>query len=289
MSEENKIDTAGQVDGDKKAEGEVKAAKDQASATSERDMMDGGFAVVDRERLIAEETKVKVPWYKNFGNLFVAPSKTMGETIEADPVKGIGFGFGWGAVLSIICILITYMNPLQKVAIYDMSRKMGVAEEQLAQTFQLQMISGCITAAIVVAVSALITAIVLQIIKAICRDKGSFKKLFIIALLSQVVTYVITIIDAVLQYFIGATTTVLGIGSILGAEAVSSSPLLQTLASVISVGNIWGVIILIVGYKVMTRKSTAKAVIVVAIYEVLGFAFTYGTLMLSQSAMNMVG
>lgn len=289
MSEENKTDTTMQVDGDKEVKGEVKAAKEEVGATAERDMMDGGFAVVDRERLIAEEMKVKVPWYKNFANLFVAPSKTMAETIEADPIKGIGFGLGWSAVLSIICILVTYMNPLQKIAMYDLSRKMGVAEEQLSQTFQLQVISGCITGAIAVAVSALITAVVLQIIKAICRDKGSFKKLFIIALLSQVVTYVISIIDALLQYFIGSTTAVLGIGSVLGAEALTSSPLLQTLASVISVGNIWGIVVLAVGYKVMTRKSTAKAIIVVAIYEVLGFGFTYGSLMISQSAMQMMG
>lgn len=281
MSEENKVDAAQKTDKDKMVE--------EASATAERDMMDGGFAVVDRERLIAEEMKVKTPWYKNFGNLFVAPSKTMRETIEADPVKGIGFGLGWGTVFAVIYILVTYMNPLQKIAMYDLSRKMGVAEDQLAQKFQLQVISGCITSIIAVAFSALITAVVLQIIKAICRDKGSFKKIYIIALLSQIVTYVISIVDGTIQYFIGTTTTVLGIGSLFGAEAVTASPLLQTLASVVSVGNIWGLVVLVVGYKVMTRKSTTKAVVVVAIYEVLTFVFTYGMLMLSQSATQMMG
>lgn len=272
-----------------KQEQEVSKAKEEVSTTTQSDLMDGGFAVVDRERLIAEETKVITPWYKNLINIFIAPTKAMEETIEADPIKGMGLGFFWGAIFAVLCILITYMNPLQKQQLYDMLRNTGVAEDKLAQAYQMQMISGGIVGVIGVALSALIIAVGLQIIKAICRDKGRFKKIYIISLFSILVSYALTCIDSLLQLLVGTTTTVLGIGSFLSAEAVANSIMLKTLAATISVPNIWSIIVLIVGYKVMTRKSTTKAVVVVLIYELIGVAFTYGSLMVSQSAMQMMG
>ena len=289
MSEENKMDTTEKVVGDKKVEDEVKTATEETCATADRDMLDGGFAVVDRESLIAEETKVKIPLYNNLANLFVAPSKTMEETIEADPIKGTGLGMFWSIVFAIICTLITFTNPLQKEFLYDTLRKAGTAEEKIGQVYQLQMISGSIGVIIGVIFAAFIMALGLQIIRAICRDKGSFKKLFIISLFSCVVAYALNSIDAALQLVVGTKTTVLGMGSFLGAEAVTNSILLQTLASTISVANIWSAIVLIVGYKVMTHKSMTKAVVVVLIYELIGVAITYGSLMLSQSAMQMMG
>ncbi len=290
MSEENKTHTPQEGEASQTvAQVNLKATQEETSAAAQHDLMDGGFAVVDRERLIAEEMKGKVPWYKNLMNLFVAPSKTMHETIEADPVKGIGLGLGWSAVFALIYMLIYYMNPLQKIALYDAYRKQGKAEEELAQVFQMGVISKCLTIVIAVAFSALITAIIFVIIKAIFRDKGSFKKLYIIALLSQVVTYAISIIDGILQYLVGTTTTILGIGAIFSAETVAASPLLWTLSSIISVSNLWSLVVLVVGYKVMTRKSTTKAVVVVGVYELLIFASTYGMFMLGQSAMQMMG
>lgn len=263
--------------------------KQGVDITKKDDMMDGGFAVVDRERLIAEETKVITPWYKNLINIFVAPTKAMEETIEADPVKGTGLGMFWGMVFTLICTLLTFINPLQKEFLLDTLRKAGTAEEKIGQMYQLQMISGSIGAIIGVIIAALMMAVGLQIIRVICKDKGSFKKLFIISLFSIIVVYFVSSIDAVLQLVIGTKTTVLGIGSIFGADAVANSILLQTLSSTISVANIWGIIIMIIGYKTMTRKSTTKAVVVVMIYELIGIALTYGMLMLSQSAMSMVG
>ena len=64
--------------------------------------------------------------------------------------------------------------------------------------------------------------------------------------------------------------------------------MLQTLTATLSIPTIWSIVILIVGYKVMTRKSTLKATIVVLILEAIGIAFTYGMLLLSQTAMSMV-
>lgn len=259
------------------------------SASASQDMMDGGFAVVDRERLIAEETRVITPWYKNLINIFIAPTKAMEETIEADPMKGMGLGFFWSILFGIIATLITYSNPLQKQQIYDMLRNMGTAEDKIAQAYQMQVISGSIIIVISTAFAALVLAVGLQIIKAICRDKGKFKKLYIISLFSLVVSYALTCIDSVLQLVVGTKTTVLGIGALFSAEAVAGSVMLQTLAAVISVPNIWSIIVLIVGYKVMARTSTTKATVVILIYELIGVAFTYGSLMLSQSTMQMMG
>lgn len=255
----------------------------------EKDMMDGGFAVVDRERLIAEETRVITPWYKNLINLFIAPTKTMEETIEADPVKGTGLGIFWAGFFSVIFTLLTLINPLQKQVILDALRANNIAEEKLQQVYQLQLISGSIGVVITVIIGAFISALILQIIRAICKDKGSFKKLFIIALFSCVVSAGLNIIDVALQLAIGTKTSVLGLGAILSAETIAASPLLASLVAVISIPNIWSLVILVVGYKVMTRKSTGKAVIVVLILEAISVAMTCGMVMFSQAAMSMAG
>lgn len=289
MSEEKKQEQSVETNqGDKQVQ-EVKKSNEEVSATTQGDLMDGGFAVVDRERIIAEETRVITPWYKNLVNIFIAPAKAMEETIEADPIKGMGLGFFWSILFAVVYVLITYSNPLQKQQIYDMLRNMGTTEDKLAQAYQMQMISGGIGVVVGVALAALIIAVGLQIIKAICRDKGRFKKLYIMSLFSLIVSYALMCIDGVFQLLVGTTTTVLGIGSLFSAEAIANSVMLQTLAATISVPNIWSIIVLIAGYKVMTRKSTTKAVVVILIYELIGVAFTYGSLMLSQSAMQMMG
>ena len=43
----------------------------------ERDTLDGCFAVVDRERLIEEETREITPWDKHFIHVFTAPEKML--------------------------------------------------------------------------------------------------------------------------------------------------------------------------------------------------------------------
>ncbi|WP_054743292.1 YIP1 family protein [Cellulosilyticum ruminicola] len=248
--------------------------------------MDGGFAVVDRERLIAEETKVITPWYKNLINLFIAPTKAMEETIEADPVKGTGLGIFWASFFSVIFTVLTFINPLQKQALFDTLRQVGTAEDKLEQSYQLQLISGSIMVVITVILGAFISALGLQIMRAICKDKGSFKKLFIIALFSCIVSSGLNCIDTALQLAIGTKISVLGIGAVLGASA--ANPMLQTLAATLSIPTIWSLVILIVGYKVMTRKSAVKATIVVLILEAISVGFTYSMMMLSQTAMSMV-
>lgn len=259
----------------------------QTNMGKEKDLMEGGFAVVDRERLIAEETREITPWYKNILNLFVAPTKAMEETIMADPPKGLGVGFVIAAILGILCTIITYLNPLQKIFLMDTLRNSGIAEDQLASQYQLALISGSIGVIASVAVSALGTAVVLQIIRAICKDKGSFKKLFTIAIFSQIVSFVVACIDALLQMLINTKTSILSLAAVFPAETLTNNPLLQTLTSYISVTNIWSVIILIVGYKVMTQKTIRKAIIVVGIYELISILFTYGFLTLSNNMLQM--
>lgn len=261
----------------------------ESTPTAERDLMDGGFAVVDRERLIAEETKVIVPWYKNLINIFIAPTAAMEETIEADPPKGIGLGLLWATLFAALYTLTYSLNPLQKAQIYDLGRKAGMAEDKLAQYFQLSMISGTVTAIITVALGALMTAVVLQIIKAICRDKGKFKKLYIIALFSQVVAFALNLVDNGFKYLVGTINPVLGVASLMSAEAIKASPLLQTLANTVTVPNIWALIVMVIGYQVMTKKSTVKAVVVVAIYELLMFGMSYGIFVLQYSALSRIG
>ena len=251
-------------------------------------LMDGGFAVVDRERLIAEETKEITPWYKNLMNLFVAPKKTMNETILADPVKGTALGFFSAAFLGIIYMIIYYMNPVVKMTIYDTLRAAGISEERLATQMKITTVSSCIGILVGVLLASLIVTVLLQIIRAIAKDKGSFKQLFIISLLSQVVTYAVLVVDGILQSLLGTSTTVLGLGALFSAETLTQNIALQTLVSEFSVGNIWGVIILIIGYKAMSQKSTKKSVIVVLIYELITVFYTYGMLALSQAATQML-
>ncbi len=144
----------------------------------ERDAVDGGFAVVDRERLIEEETREITPWYKHFIHVFTSPEKMMQECFNEDPPKGASVGVVGAILFTVIYYILTFMNPQYKQSILDVLRAQGIAETALDNAYRLNMITLPIGTIIGIFISCLFAAIVLQIIKAIAKDKCKFGPIY---------------------------------------------------------------------------------------------------------------
>lgn len=258
----------------------------------ERDVLDGGFAVVDRERLIEEETRVVTPWYKHFLNAFISPTKMFEECYGQEPYKGASFGIVGMILFTVIYLLISFTNPVIKQMTMDTLRNAGTAENMLSQTYSTTIITGTIGAIIGAFLGTFVIAIVLQIIKAIAKDKGKFSNLFKMLLVTQMVATFILCIDAILSRVIGVAGSILQITTILG-DITQLNIWLQALCSLISLSNIVCVIWMIIGYQAVTHVTMKKSCIVIVIYEVLTYftqvGFTYLGQMFMQAASKMGG
>lgn len=273
---------------------DMNKTQEELAPIAERESMDGGFAVVDRERLIEEETREVTPWYKHFIHLFTAPQKMMEELFYSEPPKGISIAIVGTILFGLIYMMLTMINPASKEAIYEQFRMTGVAEESMSQLYQISMITGSIGAIVGFFIGGFLSAVMLQILKLIAKDKGKFGALFKVVLFAQIVSVAVLCIDVTIGGFLGfqSTTQIFGIGILLGEEAVAGNILLQAVASVITLANVISVIWMIIGYRAATGASTKKSVIIMVIYQIIMFGVQYGILMGTQSltqSMMMMG
>ena len=234
----------------------------------ERDTLDGGFAVVDRERLIEEETREITPWYKHFIHVFTAPEKMMEECFNQEPPKGASVGVVGTILFTVTYLLLISMNTEYKQVLFEQLRAQGLAESALDHTYKLSMVTGGIGGIIGVFISCLIGAIVLQVIKAIAKDKGKFGTIYKVMLLASMVGLAIQSIDAALGLVIGQYGTIFSLSTLLSPEQLAN-PVLTTLVSAASLQGIAQIIIMVIGYKVMAHVSYKKAIMILVIYEVL--------------------
>lgn len=257
---------------------------------AKRDLLDGGFAVVDRERIIEEETKVKTPWYKHLSNCLFAPSKAIEENVLNDPPKGMGLGICVVILLTELVTFITFMNPAMRQTTYDALRVAGKAENQLAQIYSISMVSGLITAGIVGLAVTFIDAILFKIAFAIAKVKISVKKLFIIMLLMSIAGLAVSLIETSIRYFCGldATAGVFSLSAFMDLSPYASNIFLTQLLSMVSLTSIIGIIYSIIGLSVGAQISKIKSTIVYIIITLIqvGFVSWIGS-MASQMAMGM--
>lgn len=242
-----------------------------------RDAMDGGFAKVDRERLIAEETQEVTPWYKYFLRAFTSPGKMMEECYGQEPYRGASYGVVGCIIFAALYMLIYFLNPVFKASQIEQFRIVGNPEEQLEQLYSIATISGVISGVIGVFFGAFIVAIVLQIFKAIAKDKASFGNIYKICLIASMVSYAILCVDGLASCAIGVVGPLFQLSTLLG-DAVQGNIILQTVSEVFSLGNIIYYIWLILGYKAITHTSMKKSILAVGIYALLGFGMTYMSL-----------
>lgn len=234
----------------------------------ERDALDGGFAVVDRERLIEEETRTITPWYKHFIHVFTSPVKMMEECFYQEPPKGASVGIVGIILFTVICLGLTFMNPQYKQTLFDQLRSQGIGETALDQAYQLGTITGLIGGIIGVFIGCLVGGIVLFIIKVIARDKGRFGTVYKVMLLASMVGLAVQSLDALFGLLLGQYGTIFSIAILLSKEQLQQ-PMLSVLASVVSLQGVAQIIIMVIGYKVMAQMSYQKAALRIGIYELL--------------------
>ncbi len=256
----------------------------------QRDAMDGGFAVVDREKIIEEETRVITPWYMHFINVFCAPRKMMEENFYHEPPKGISVGIVGTILFTIIMLILTYANPLIKEQMYDAFRMQGMGEELLAQRYVMTQLGIIIGGIIMVFIIALITATVIQIVKLIVKDKGRFGSIYTAVLLSTMVSSAITCIDRLIGMFIPTANIVLGLPILLPEDIMMTNMPLAVVSQVLTIPSIAGIIILIIGYSVLTRASIKKSIGVILSVQVFFTLVGIGIAYAGQAfAQNMMG
>ena len=261
--------------------------QDQIELSKAADEMEGGFAVVDRERLIEEETRGVTPWHKFFFGAFTEPSKMMEECYGTEPFRGASYGVVGCILFTMLYTFITFLNPAMKAATIDALRLKGIAEESLSQTYSVSMISGIIGGTVGAFFGVLIAAVAVQIIKAIAKDKASFSNVYKMLLIVQMVSTSIMAVDAIAAYFIGVTGSVFQIGSFIGD--ISQMPVMvQAVCSTLSLSNVISAIWFVLGYRAITHCATKKAVIIMIIYQILGFSMQFVSITMAQMANGMV-
>lgn len=244
----------------------------------ERDAFDGGFAIVDRERLIEEETRVVTPWYKHFIYMLTAPSKMMQENLLCEPPKGNGTAI-FGVILMIILVtLIQHFNPQYRFMIYDdLREKKMVAENMIAQQYIVTLVVGAIRSFVGVLVIALIQGIMLQVIKVIAKDKCKFNVLYTVMLLGLLGSLFIQAADCIMASLIGVNYTVFNLASLVDHTTLMAKDSLRTVLSFFSLERLVGAAYLIIGYSLVTHQTKKRAAIRIGILEliILGFSIIF--------------
>ncbi len=99
------------------------------------------------------------------------------------------------------------------------------------------------------------------------------------------VMYGIYCVDALIGLVLGRYTTIFSLAPILGVNMLSTTSL-SVIATTISLENIAMLVIMTIGYKVITHSSYKKAIIAIVIYEVISLAFSLGIMALTASLMQ---
>ncbi len=241
----------------------------QPSTNQERDIMDGGFAVVDREKLIEEETRYITPWYKNFINVFFAPRKMMEDCFYEEPPKGMGIAIAGSVLFMLLYLILSMLNPATKEMLYNTLRMQGIAEDMISQTYIVSQIGGIVAGVIGVFISGLITAVLLKLLTLITKDKAKFSVLYTVSLLSIMVSSALLFIDRIIGNLIPTQNIVMGATVFLAADALTTNPVLYTIASVFTIPSLYAIVILIIGYAVAAGASIKKSAIAIIIMQVI--------------------
>ena len=240
----------------------------------ERDAFDGGFAVVDRERLIEEETKVVTPWYKHFIHSIIAPNKMMEENLLCEPPKGNSIAVV-GSILAILLIaFFQNMNPQIRQGIYDTLRQKDIAEDMLGQQYIVTMVVGIIVSFIGILAIALVQSIVLQIIKAIAKDKCKFAGIFTVIFLGLFIGLVVQAADYFVANLIDVNYLVFNLGSLINRTALLANNKLMVLMNFFSLERVFSVAYMIMGYSLIAHKSKKQATIRIMILQIIILVFS---------------
>lgn len=229
---------------------------------AEMGLLDGGFAVVDREQLIEEETRVVTPWYKYFLRTLYAPQNVVEENLLLDPPRGASHGVVGTFVYTIITILLSFMNPVMKQSLYDSFRASGTDEAMLSQKYTMQMATSVIGGVIGVFAIIFIITFVLQIIKAIAGDKCKFSTLYTMVLMTNLIALFIGMIEAIAQIAIGVTNPIFSLYGFINPETLMYNRTLSLFINNFTLGKILSVIYMIIGYKTLTHNKWLKSSIV---------------------------
>lgn len=244
---------------------------------SQNDEMEGGFAVVDRERIIDEEIIQKVPWYRYFFQAFTSPRKMIEACYGTEPYKGASYGIIGCLLFTILCCLILYVNPVYKAYALESLRNVST-ENQLQplyiQSCMLAIIGSCIN----VFFQVFIMASIIRIVIMVTKNNASFKNVYKMGLIVQMVGCAVSVVDCLTGLFIGTMNPVFQLGSLF-ANIKELPIVLQALCSFISIQTIIGAIWLYMGYKAINHTSKG-AMIATVIYEAINYGMIYSALSL---------
>lgn len=233
---------------------------------------------------IADEVPCdRIPWYKCAITLFTHPRETISQSLNHETPYGLIWSSMLSILLGIAYVLTLYMNPVEKDEIYNLLRNSGISEQSLSQQFIVSMISSIFMIIIGIFVSALIVSVCFQVLKLFFKDKVSFKSLYALSIYSIFVTYSLNLVDNILKLITQVNTSVLSISAFFSQEILENNLLLQTLCNTISIPTIYSIVIMTIGYSVLTKKSTLHATIVMLIYQVVALSYSYGLLVLSHN------
>lgn len=235
---------------------------------------DGAFAVVDRERLIEEETRVVTPWYKHFINSIVSPTKMMKENYLQEPPKGNSIAVV-GLILSIVVIMmVSNMNAGIRQATYDILRNKGIAEDMLAQQYMVGLFIDGVSMLIGVLFSALTLSIGFQIIKSIFKDKYKFGQLYTVVLMGLYIGAFIQAIDLMVSSYIGVDYLVFSLASFADRVSLVENTRLLNILQFFSLETIVSMGYMTIGYGIISGKSNKQAFLRVAIIQLILFILT---------------
>lgn len=259
----------------------------QQEVNDDTHMLDGGFAVVDRERLIEEETREVKPWHKYFIEAFTAPRQMLEECYGQEPYRGASYGIVGGLLFTTLYLIITFINPVVKALSIEGLRNAGIAEDKISGMYSTTMIGGVIGGIIGFFLSTLLMAVFVQIMKAIFKDRASFANIYKMLLVVYMVSSLVLVVDGLVSYAIGVTGPVFQVSTLLG-DISGMNLWLRALLSLLSLSNIILVIWMVIGYDAVTHSGLKKAVGVAVVYELLAFFFSYGGLYLTEMSAAMV-
>lgn len=257
---------------ERESEGDYSMSDLDLEKSKERDSMDGGFAVVDRERLIEEEVRSITPWYKHFIHIFTAPMQMMEECLGIEPTKATSVGVIGCFVFSAIYSLLLLLNPINKLATYEGLRAKDTLETALEQTFSVLVISETIGSIIVVFFGAFISAILFQLVKVILRDRCKFATIYKMLLMMTTVTLAVQCLDAGISWMIGVDGNVFSIKYLL-SDAMRQTALGSVLVNTVTLSGVIGIVYMVIGYKTITHTSLKKGIIATALIELVAIGF----------------
>lgn len=254
-------------------------------------LMEGGFAVVDRERIIEKEMEEmeKASWGKNFINLFFSPSKMMKENFYQDPPQGMSIAVIGLLFFGILSMVLCYINPLFKEQIYEMYRMFGMDEAQLAEQYKMVQVVSTISAVFGVLGSGFITAIVLNTIRILLKLEGGFKVVFTAVLLAEVVQNAIYCLDLVVGNIIGVVGDVFTLKTLFEVAYLEQHVVLGIIISNISLNNICFICLTILGFKIITKSSSKKSIFVVMMMEFIYLGYQIGINKVGETIMTRLG